>query len=523
LSMLTGMVLFPFIIKKRDKKKKIEREQERQTKYVKYLENIQTEIYRAADVQKEVLKENYPLVLSQIKQNNFFDTQLWNRVIGQDNFLKLRIGIGNIPLCAEISFPEQRFSIDDDVMRDEVTGFSRKKQIISGAPVVYSLLEHRVSGIIGNGQSVNGVLNHLLLQIAALHSYDEVKLVFLCDEVNVEKYDYVRWMPHIWDDSFKRRFLATNQEEIRDLSVCMLKEMEKYEGEQSRKSPHYVVISTSKALSDTCVFVTELLKKNTQEGFSYVAVYDELKNLPKECTAVFQMNNSQGMMFDYNDNGGSQINFVQDIVTREDVQKAVMEIAEYKLDLQGGKYALPEMITFLDMFKVGKYEHLNATSRWQASNPVVSLQAPVGVNSDGGLFYLDLHEGAHGPHGLIAGMTGSGKSEFIITFILSLAVNYSPKDVAFILIDYKGGGLAGAFDSEQYHLPHLAGTITNLDGSAITRSLLSIQSELKRRQRVFAEARRRANEGTMDIYKYQKLYRNGIVTEPLPHLMIIAD
>ncbi|MCD7817852.1 MAG: type VII secretion protein EssC, partial [Lachnospiraceae bacterium] len=166
---------------------------------------------------------------------------------------------------------------------------------------------------------------------------------------------------------------------------------------------------------------------------------------------------------------------------------------------------------------------LNIMSRWKENNPVLSLQAPIGVNSDGDLFYLDLHENAHGPHGLVAGMTGSGKSEFIITYVLSLAVNYSPDDVAFILIDYKGGGLVGAFDNEQYRLPHLAGTITNLDGAAINRSLLSIQSELRRRQVIFNEARRVSNEGTMDIYKYQKLYRNGVVSEPIPHLMIISD
>ncbi len=88
---------------------------------------------------------------------------------------------------------------------------------------------------------------------------------------------------------------------------------------------------------------------------------------------------------------------------------------------------------------------------------------------------LTLDSKALTTHGFILGMTGSGKSEFIMTFILSLAVNYHPYEVAFILIDYKGGGMADAFAS----LPHLAGTITNLDGAAVRRSLISIQSELK--------------------------------------------
>lgn len=106
-----------------------------------------------------------------------------------------------------------------------------------------------------------------------------------------------------------------------------------------------------------------------------------------------------------------------------------------------------------------------------------------------------------------------------------MAVNYSPDEVAFILIDYKGGGLADAFVDEKkgIHLPHVVGTITNLDGAAIQRSLMSINSELKRRQEVFKKAKSETNEGTMDIYDYQKLYRNKVVSEPMPHLFIISD
>ena len=122
-------------------------------------------------------------------------------------------------------------------------------------------------------------------------------------------------------------------------------------------------------------------------------------------------------------------------------------------------------------------------------------------------------------------MTGSGKSEFIISYILSLAVNYSPLEVQFILIDYKGGGLAGAFENANSgkKLPHLVGTITNLDASEIKRSISSIESELKRRRRYFNVARDKNGESTVDIYKYQRLYREGKVEEPISHLFIISD
>ena len=106
-----------------------------------------------------------------------------------------------------------------------------------------------------------------------------------------------------------------------------------------------------------------------------------------------------------------------------------------------------------------------------------------------------------------------------------MAVNYHPDYVQFVLIDYKGGGLAGAFENRETgeKIPHLAGTITNLDSSSINRTLVSIESELKKRQAKFNEVRNQVGESTIDIYKYQKLYREGVVKEPIPHLFIISD
>ena len=177
------------------------------------------------------------------------------------------------------------------------------------------------------------------------------------------------------------------------------------------------------------------------------------------------------------------------------------------------------------MYNVGMIEQLNILNRWKTNDPTKSLQAPIGVDKHREIFKLDLHEKFYGPHGLIAGMTGSGKSEFIITYILSMALNYHPNEVSFVLIDYKGGGLTGAFENKEtgLKLPHLAGTITNLDTIEMNRSLASIQSELRKRQRIFNAARDSLNESTIDIYKYQSLYRKGLVQEPVSHLFIVSD
>ena len=114
---------------------------------------------------------------------------------------------------------------------------------------------------------------------------------------------------------------------------------------------------------------------------------------------------------------------------------------------------------------------------------------------------------------MIAGTTGSGKSETIQSYILSLAVNFHPHDVAFLLIDYKGGGMANLFKD----LPHLLGTITNLDGAQSMRALaLSMRRSIVGR-RLFGQY------GVNHINQYQKKFKLGEATEPLPHLFLISD
>ena len=98
----------------------------------------------------------------------------------------------------------------------------------------------------------------------------------------------------------------------------------------------------------------------------------------------------------------------------------------FQIDIARENRNLPQTISFLEMYNIGMVNQLNILNRWKTNDPTKTLQAPVGVDKSGDLFKLDLHEKSHGPHGLIAGMTGSGKSEFIITYILSMAINLSP-------------------------------------------------------------------------------------------------
>ena len=153
---------------------------------------------------------------------------------------------------------------------------------------------------------------------------------------------------------------------------------------------------------------------------------------------------------------------------------------------------------------------------WNENHAYEGIKAIVGIGSGSRPFVLDISDKpqSHGPHGLAAGTTGSGKSVMLQTYILSLALNYHPEQVQFILIDYKGGGMANAMS----RLPHIAGIIDNLQSErAIQRALQSIKGEIKRREEAFKRL------GIDHIDDYIRFYNNDPRERPLGHIIIVVD
>lgn len=523
ISMLIGTLLLPNITKRYEKKQKQKKEELRQKKYREYLYNIRAKINEESKLQAEILSENYITVEECEKRVLSVDRRLWNRSSDQNDFLRLRLGNGTCKLQAEIQSSERKFMLYEDNLEEELHTLCESPNMLQNIPITYSLRDDFISGVIGEQRKISEIAKGMIVQLASLYSYDEVKLVFLYDDSMAQDMEFVKWLPHTWNDGRSFRFIATNVSELKEVSAYFEREIDARrnlnEHDMEKVSPYYVIFSMSKQLSSKAEMIKQILSKKENMRMSVVFVDTELKNLPKECSIIASVDENSGKLFDRKDISGDIISFNPDIKPLSDTMLISRMLANIPLDTIDGNSKFPSVITFLQMFGVGKVEHLNSLARWKENDPTKTLETPVGIDAQGDTFNLDLHERFHGPHGLVAGMTGSGKSEFIITYILSLAVNYHPEEVAFILIDYKGGGMAKSFEK----LPHTAGIITNLDGAAIKRSLISIESELKRRQAIFAQASKKVSMSNIDIYKYQKLYREGAVTEPLQHLFIISD
>ena len=524
---LISSVMFPLLSSKYTDKQRQEYEQLRVTKYTEYLADKRLEIEDACREEKDYLNSRYPCVsdvINIVRQTS----RIWERRSVDSDFLQLRLGTGTQKLSAAIEYPARRFELESDDLEEKMYELVEREHCINGVPMVLPMADTRICGLLGQRQLVLAYIWCLILQVAALHSYDEVKMVFFVKAEETKFLDEIRYLPHVWDNQRSVRFIATDEAEAYKLGeyiknqISTDKDKEKNLHQVLKKRPFYLVFALDKKLLETHERMKEILQSDDVLGISIVAAYDEL---PKDSQKIISLESGRSVCTTMAADGGEDLYFKIDPCSYTELKAAIKTLSNIKLKTEAKTQEMPKSVTFLEMFGVGRIEQLNPLKRWKDNNPVSSLAAPIGVGEDGSLFSLDLHEKRQGPHGLVAGMTGSGKSEFLITYILSMAVNYHPDEVAFVLIDYKGGGLAGAFENPQtgVKLPHLVGTITNLDGASVQRSLMSIESELVRRQRVFSEVKSRINEGTMDIYAYQKLYREGKVSEPMPHLFIISD
>lgn len=527
--MLLGMILFPILSIRYEKKKKIKYEKRRQKRYKEYLNNKVSEISNIKNRQRSILFQKYVSAEECTKIILNRDARLWERKIEDYDFLSIRLGIGEMPLKIKVDYPTKQFTMEDDNLIEILNDIGKNSKTLNAAPIVTSLVEKNVASFVKQDEeNFEKFMQNIMVQLVTFQSYQDLKIVFLLDKDKQKKWEYVKMIPHLWENSHGIRFFADDYDDMKEISRYLEEvfrnRIQSNEGDYKSFMPYYLIITDNYKKIANLEIIKQILKFKTNMGFSLLCITEDITQLPNECKTFVNIDNKSGMIFDNEIVAGNHRKILLEVSNTFFFGRIWQTISNIPIrSTSTGRAALPTNYTFLEMYDVGLIEQLNIIDRWNTHDSTLSLKAPIGIDENKMPIVLDIHEKFHGPHGLIAGSTGSGKSEFIITYILSLAINYHPDDLNFVLIDYKGGGLAGAFQKNGIKLPHLVGTITNIDTNGLQRSLASIHSEVMRRQVIFNEARNITDEGTIDIYKYQKLYHDGIVDEPIPHLLIICD
>lgn len=493
----------------------------RKEKYTEYFEDKEKQVYQIQKKQRENALYHYPSPSEIFKMVSQYNHRIYEKKPDDFDFLTYRLGLGTATSSAPIT-NSGGSSIDlDDPLMAESYKLVNSKQTLKNMPITTDLM-HQPVGYVGPKDLVVEQLQWMLCQLAIFQSYHDVRFIAIFNEKDYDKWSWLRWLNQFNLPDLKMRgfvFNAKSRDSIMNYLNQVLKERQndlnqanENEKKKMEFAPRYVLIVEDEQLILDHAIMEILGAEPEKLGVSLVYVKDVMSSLPENIKTVIDIRDRHTGELVMEQGNLLQKKFKLDHL---DLQKqALMPRQLASLNhLETLKSSVPEKLTFMQMYGVKTVEDLNITQRWNEHSPYKTLAVPLGVSGPDEIVDLNLHERAHGPHGLIAGTTGSGKSELIQSYILSLAVNFHPYDVAFLLIDYKGGGMANLFKD----LPHLVGTITNLDKAQSMRALESINAELKKRQRLFAKY------NVNHINAYQKLFKEGKAEEPMPHLFMISD
>lgn len=501
---------------KKRKKSLAQYEAQRREKYGAYIEDQKARIESVAKVQREILNRENPSpaecgnILYGLKRS------LWERTPGDRDFLDVRLGMGYEDLCVSVKSRADAngFQMEDDEVRELSEQIVEETRIVDGVPARLSLQSYATVGLVGARQRVLRLVRNMLIELTVSHFYEDVRIVGLFGEEERSFWEALRWLPHVWDEHRQFRYLAFDRKDAHALCEMLQDELKSRRSAQrdgGAHGPHYLLLLGTKELIEREPILEELLQNDPALGVTTLFLFDELYLLPHDCRYIVDVDHGP-CAFDSREANRKKYFTPDAPVSDADFDRFARRMSAVEVERAAKTAALPDGVTLLQGYGVRTVEELNIFERWQSAVPYKSLAAPIGVMRGGKTFFMDIHENRFGPHGLVAGTTGSGKSELLQTWILSMAMNFHPHDVCFVLIDYKGGGMANLLEP----LPHVVGKITNI-GANIGRSLISLKSENERRQRIFEQY------GVSHIDKYHRLYREGIADELLPDLVIVAD
>lgn len=515
-------------------------EEERFRKYADYIAGEKAHIRAIGEKQREITNQENPAPEICETILNKMSTSLWERTATDSDFLQVRMGAGYAPLCVEVKPPTDvnDFHMERDELEELTDRIIQETHLVDDVPARLDLLKYSSVGVIGNRRKVTDLLKNLLVSLSTLHFFRDVRIVGVFDPEEEEEWKSMRWLPHIWDDELQTRYLSfdpltaesfesatlsgekdhvDSYAKFREKVNSILAERKDPDFQAKWKNgmspvPHYIFLFVSRKKTEC--FLPMLSENDPAMGISTIFLYDEQYYLPNFCQYIVNVDDpydDRTATAFYKYRADEKMWFTMDPpIPQRKFDVFCRQMSAIEAEDAAARGQIPSSLTFLQCMDVNRVRDLNVLERWKKNDSAVNITAPLGEGEGGKLFSLSLHR--HCSHGLVAGMTGSGKSELLISWLLSIACNYHPEDVSFVVIDYKGGSTAYALEK----LPHVCGIITDV-GSGIDRCMQSLEYELRRREDIFASV------GAKDIKEYIKGHHKGEFQEAVPRLLIVFD
>ncbi|MFL4474285.1 FtsK/SpoIIIE domain-containing protein [Paeniglutamicibacter sp. MACA_103] len=481
---------------------------EEDERFTAALADFATEVGQAAAVQATRRHSEIPDPATAMRIAALPTTGLWQRRSGSAGFLALNAGIGDVPWAPKLD--DRSAPVPDRLVREAL-----ENSRIPAAPVLVDLTDAGVVGIVGDRAGALALARSLLTQAAVHAGPADLSIAVFCDRGRHDQWAWASWLPHT-----RRLGTGTTERWLSDdrrRSAALLRALR--EGTDDSTGGTTLLVLDSEVLTEgRDAPARELLGhgrsvpglgvRGPGQGprVAGIVIAASEQQLPASCTTVITVGaDAAASVHDL-----GELTNVGDVVLAgigiEAAERCAMDLARFddpELVVPGA--ALPSLVRLPELPGMPAPDAASIRAGWAKAK---GFSAPIGT-SESGPMSLDLVK--DGPHGLVGGTTGSGKSEFLRSLVAGLAARNDATRLNFILIDFKGGAAFAACEA----LPHTIGTISNLDEQLADRALRSLEAEMARRQRVFAAAGEDIDN--LDAY----LATNP--EEPMPRLLLVVD
>ncbi|WP_053354111.1 type VII secretion protein EccCa [Leucobacter musarum] len=490
--------------------------------YLAYLRELRDTVRTAAKAQRRERNWRYPApeALTYLVEDG---ARVWERDAQTDDHLAVRIGTSEQPLCLSLVAPELPPIADlDPVATTAAHRFLVTHETQPDLPTYLRLSHYRSVQVVGDDlERIRGLARGIIAHAAALQSPDDLQIVIAASPQALPHWEWAKWLPHaqssrLRDSLGPARMIGSDLDTLLRMLPADLRERPRFSLDgPATTGPHLLVVVDGASVppSDS-VFAGGL------QGVTVLDLPNTWDDNDDPNTARIRVSSDSAEVAEGR-TGSQQI--TPDHMSVVEAEAVARRLAPLHREGGGGGSATraskrqQELLELLDLPDV---RDLDLEQQWRYLPERDRLRVPIGQDTNGAPLILDLKESASqgmGPHGLIIGATGSGKSEVLRTLVLSLALTHSPEQLNFVLVDFKGGAtFAGMAD-----MPHVSAIITNLgeEISLVDRMQDALQGEMTRRQELLRSAGNFVNVG-----EYEKARKNGRSDlPPLPALLIVAD
>ena len=494
--------------------------------YLRYLGQVRRKVRQVAAAQREALEwvSPDPHALSSLLVDPEL-RRLWERRPSGDDFAKVRIGTGTHRLAVRLVPPETKPVEDlDPLCAGALRRFIRAYGSVPQLPVGIALRSFARVAAGGEPEAVYGMLRATVAQLAVFNSPDDVRICVCASRERMRWWQWIKWLPHNMhpteiDAAGPVRLMAPSLPQLETMIGADLAGRPQYAPGRSATLPLYVVIvDGGEGVLDS------RLGTDGVEG----AVVIDLTPAPAAAPGVpsapaLRLHvTASGTDMLTRDRTGAQVRTsigVPDALSLAEADALARQLAPLRPGAGRADDPLAADTTLTSLLGIADPLHLDVPALWRPRPPRGRLRVPIGTDADGMPVELDIKEAAQGgmgPHGLVIGATGSGKSELLRTLVLGLALTHPPDVLNFVLVDFKGGATFLGLD----HLRHVSAVITNLADELplVDRMRDALNGELVRRQELL-----RAAGNYASLRDYTRAREEGADLPPVPTLFVVID